>query len=108
MKAKAVAASDKGLDTASRTALQNDFNALRDQITTIVNNATFNGTNMLKNAARACRLIVSSDGTSTISVAAADLSLTGSTITLTAGSTFTSATQAASVVTKLIDTRSPM
>ncbi len=101
MKAKAVAASDKGLDTASRTALQNDFNALRDQITTIVNNATFNGTNMLQNAGKSVSALVSSDGTSAISVAAADLSLTGSTITLTAGSTFTSATQAASVVTKL-------
>ncbi|HKJ75443.1 MAG TPA: flagellin [Alphaproteobacteria bacterium] len=101
MKAKAVAASDKGLDTASRTALQNDFNALRDQITTIVNNATFNGTNMLQNAGKSVSALVSSDGTSAISVAAANLSLTGSTITLTAGSTFTSATQAASVVTKL-------
>ena len=101
MKAKAVAASDKGLGTASRTALQNDFNALRDQITTIVNNATFNGTNMIKNGGKGVSAIVSADGSSTISVAAADLSLSGSSITITAGSTFTTATAAGSIVSKL-------
>jgi flagellin len=101
MKAKAVAASDTGLDSASRTALANDFNALRDQITTIVNNAAFNGTNMLKNGGTGVSAIVSADGTSKVAVAAQDLSLTGGTITLTPSSTFTTATTAAAVVTAL-------
>jgi flagellin len=101
MKAKAVAASDTGLDAASRTALANDFNALRDQITTIVNNAAFNGTNMLKNGGTGVSAIVSADGTSKVAVAAQDLSLTGGTITLTPSSTFTTATTAAAVVTAL-------
>ena len=35
MKEKALAASDSSLDTASRDALNEDFKALRDQITTI-------------------------------------------------------------------------
>src|SRR5512146_194873 len=47
MKAKALAAADASLDTASRSALNEDFTALRDQITTIVTNAQFNGTNMV-------------------------------------------------------------
>ena len=47
MKEKAVAAADKGLDTSSRKALAEDFTALRDQITTIVANAEFNGTNLI-------------------------------------------------------------
>ena len=40
MKEKALAASDSSLDTASRTALSDDFNALRDQISKSVANAT--------------------------------------------------------------------
>ena len=47
MKQKALAASDTSLDTASRQALNNDFTALRDQITTIVKNAVFNGFNLV-------------------------------------------------------------
>ncbi|MGZ5999780.1 MAG: flagellin, partial [Rhizomicrobium sp.] len=39
LKAKALSASDSSLDTASRQALNQDFVALRDQITTIVKNA---------------------------------------------------------------------
>jgi len=101
MKAKAVAASDTGLDSASRTALQNDFNALRDQISTIVSNATFNGSNMLKNGGDNVSAIVSADGTSTVTVTATDLSLTGTTLTITAGTTFATATDASTVVTAL-------
>jgi flagellin len=50
MKAKIVQANQGGLDSASRTALQNDFSALRDQVDTIVDSAEFNGTNMIKSA----------------------------------------------------------
>ncbi len=101
MRAKAVAASDTGLDSASRTALQNDFNALRDQISTIVNNATFNGTNMLKNGGDSVSALVSPDGTASVAVTAVDLSLTGTNITITAASTFTTATQATAIVTAI-------
>src|SRR3712207_6452537 len=48
MKEKALAATDTSLDADSRTALQSDFNSLRDQIKKIVANAEFNGANMLK------------------------------------------------------------
>ena len=48
MKEKATAASDAGMDDASREALQNDFNKLAEQLATYVNNAEFNGTNILK------------------------------------------------------------
>ena len=47
MKEKAVAAADQGLDNVSRSALNQDFVALRDQISTIINNASFNGTNLI-------------------------------------------------------------
>ncbi|MDP3749357.1 MAG: flagellin, partial [Phenylobacterium sp.] len=48
MKEKALAASDTTLDASSRTALNEDFKALRDQISKAVNNAEFNGANMIK------------------------------------------------------------
>lgn len=101
LKSKAVAASDLGLDADSRTALKADFEALRDQISTIVSNAEFNGTNMLKNVGTAVTAIVNDKGTSTITISAEDLSLTGTNVTLTAATTFSTATQAASVVSLL-------
>jgi len=51
MKKNALAASDTSLDAASRTSLANDFQAMADQITTIVQNASFNGVNMVSDAA---------------------------------------------------------
>src|SRR5437868_1742673 len=48
MKEKALAASDVTLDTNSRTALNDEFKSLRDQINKTVNNAVFNGGNMIK------------------------------------------------------------
>src|ERR1700744_673951 len=48
MKAKALAAADTSLDSVSRAALNTDFKSLRDQITSVINNADFNGVNMVK------------------------------------------------------------
>ncbi|WP_213982634.1 flagellin [Sphingomonas sp. dw_22] len=48
MKALAYKSADAGIDSATRSAYNSDFVALRDQITTIVNSADFNGTNLLK------------------------------------------------------------
>lgn len=53
LKSKATQASDAGIDSSSLAALNKDFVALRDQITTIVNASTFNGTNLLKGNATA-------------------------------------------------------
>ena len=78
MKAKAVAAKDPGATAATRTALNNDFVQLRDQITTIVDNASFNGINAVKNGGSAITAITNDTGSSTIKIAAQDLSLTGS------------------------------
>jgi flagellin len=76
MKAKALAASDATLDTNSRTALNNDFVSLRDQISKAVNNAEFNGANMLKGVAPTdINALANSDGTSTITVRAQPMDL---------------------------------
>ena len=48
MRTLAKQAADDGVSADSRTAYNKDFTAFRDQITTIVNSAEFNGTNLLK------------------------------------------------------------
>ena len=77
MKSKALAASDKTLDANSRTALNEDFKSLRDQIQKAVDNAEFNGANMLKNAGDTVEALANADGTAHITVGAQDLSLGG-------------------------------
>ena len=78
MKEKALAASDVTLDTNSRTALNDDFKSLRDQIAKVVANADFNGANMVKSSGSQIQALANADGSSVISVAAQDLSLGGS------------------------------
>jgi flagellin len=76
MKEKALAASDATLDTNSRTALNNDFVSLRDQISKAVNNAEFNGGNMLKGTSPTnINALANADGTSTITVVAQPMDL---------------------------------
>ena len=84
LKEKAVAAKDNGLDTASRNSLNDDFKQLRDQITSIVDNAEFNGTNAVENNGDAIVAITNDTGSNTITIAAQNLSLSGSNVALTA------------------------
>ena len=82
MKEKALAASDSSLDSASRTALNEDFKSLRDQIGKAVTNATFNGINMIKSGGATIAALADADGTSKLTVAAQDLSLGGGNVTV--------------------------
>ncbi|MBP2158915.1 MULTISPECIES: flagellin [Asticcacaulis] len=103
LKEKALAASDTSLDTTSRTALKNDFDSIRDQITKTVENANFNGINLLKAGAGSITALANADGQSTITVAAQDISLTGtnSVMSLTSTDSFTSASTAGALLTKI-------
>ncbi|MCD1623234.1 flagellin [Citromicrobium bathyomarinum] len=72
MKAKAIQAADDGLDAESRTAINADYTALKEQITTIIASSEFNGTNVLKDDATSTgkvSALQSLDTTSTIGVA---------------------------------------
>ena len=75
MKSKALAASDTTLDTNSRVALNDDFKSLRDQIQKAVDNAEFNGANMVKSNGTTVMALANADGTQLITVQAQDLSL---------------------------------
>jgi flagellin len=98
MKAKALAASDTSLDTTSRTALNEDFKSLRDQITNVVTNADFNGINMVKSSGTTIYALANDSGTSKLTVAAQDLSLGGSKVTLAATASFSSAATASAYI----------
>jgi len=84
MKAKALAASDTSLDTTSRTALNEDFKSLRDQISKVVSNADFNGVNMVKSGGASIASLANADATAKITVLAQNLSLGGGIVTVAA------------------------
>lgn len=48
MKAKAYEAADAGLETNSRAAINKDFTALKEQVTSIIKSSEFNNTNLLR------------------------------------------------------------
>ena len=101
MKQKALASSDSSLDTASRTALNNDFTALRDQITSIVSNAVFNGFNLIDGSTTQVSALASADGTRRVTQAAQDLSLSGSIVTLKSTGNINTQTAASTMVATL-------
>jgi len=94
MKEKAIAAADSSLSATSRTALNEDFKALRDQIAKTVSNAVFNGTNLLNTGAAAIAPLANADGTSKLTVAAEIMALGGAIVTLAATASFNTATTA--------------
>ena len=96
MKAKALAASDASLDTAARTAMNEDFTALRDQIKKTVANASFNGANLLKTAAANIYSLADASGTQKLTIQAQIMALgaAGSVLTVTAAAAFTTITTA--------------
>ncbi|MAL09280.1 MAG: flagellin [Maricaulis sp.] len=101
MKEKALASADSSLDTASRSALNEDFKALRDQITTIVGNAEFNGTNLINNTVSQVTALANADGSNTITVLDENLSLGGGIVTIAATASFATATQADTIASQL-------
>ena len=98
MKEKALAASDESLTSSQRSAFNEDFKALRDQIATIVSNAEFNGTNLINNTTAGVEAIADADGTSVITVQDENLSLGGSIVTLAATASLDTATNASAAV----------
>ncbi len=98
LKEKAVSAKDTSLDTTSRASINNDFKQLRDQITSIVSNAEFNGTNAVKSGGDQISAITNDNGANSITIAAQDLSLGGGKVTITATQSIGSQTLAATAV----------
>ncbi|MBS0275770.1 MAG: flagellin [Proteobacteria bacterium] len=99
MKSKALAASDSSLDTASRTALNEDFTALRDQIASVVSNAVFNGFNLIDGSStKGISVLASSDGTKKITVGSQNMKLGGSIVTIASTGNINTQTAASTMV----------
>jgi flagellin len=98
MKQKALAAADSSLDSTSRQALNASFTALRDQISTIVKNAVFNGFNLVDGTTTAITALASADGSRRITTAAQNLKLSGAVVTITTTSSISTQTKASALI----------
>ena len=98
MKQKALAAADSSLDTASRQALNANFMALRDQISTIVNNAVFNGFNLVNGSTNQVSALASADGTRRITTSAQNLKLSGTIVTIRNTNTISTQARASALI----------
>jgi flagellin len=101
MKEKVVAANDPSIDTTSRDALNEDFQALLDQVRTVVENAKFDGANLLDGSVTSIAILADADATSTITINAQVMTLSGSIITLASTSNLSTITSAAAVLSTL-------
>jgi flagellin len=98
LKQKALSAADPSLDTASRQALNSNFTALRDQITTIVKNAVFNNFNLVDGSTNQVQALASADGTRRITAMAQNMKLSGSIITLKSTATVSTQAKASALI----------
>lgn len=82
MKQKATAARDPSLTTAQRAAFNADFVQLRAAITRTVDNAEFNGANMIKAGGSNVIAFANDTGSSLITLTAVSFALSGSTVSV--------------------------
>ena len=94
MKGKALAGSQAGLTASAQAALAADFAQLRDQITSIIANAVFDGANMIQGTPNNAVALGDSAGGNTITVNGASLALGGAVVTVTGTSAVDSAANA--------------
>jgi len=81
MKEKVLAATEAGLTTASKQALNDEYVALRGQIDRLANSATFDGVNLVSGGGTdQIRALADSRARSTIDVAHVDLSTSGAAV----------------------------
>ena len=103
LKEKALAATDTSLTTAARNALNEDFTSIRDQIATVVENASFNGVNLLDGSSTAGFQALANVSGSTITINDEDMSLSGSIVTLAATAEIDTSTNATNVLADVND-----
>jgi flagellin len=101
MKQQALSASDSSLDTSSRQAMNANFQALLQQITTVVQNAQFNGTNLINGSTNQISALASADGQHHVTVAAENMSLSGSLVTIATTGSISTQTKASTMVSTI-------
>jgi flagellin len=102
LKEKVVAAMDTSLDATSRTALDSDFKSILRQISQVVDNAEFDGANLLDGSLGAnIQFLANADANAKITLSSQNLSLGGSIVTITANAAITTVTLASNILTQL-------
>jgi flagellin len=102
MKEKVVAAKDVSLSTQSRSLLNSDFKALLRAISSAVENASFDGGNILNGVlTNGIRFLANADATSFVTLSGKNLTLSGTIISLGMADSLLTLTGATTALTKL-------
>jgi flagellin len=103
MKEKALAASDTSLDTSARQAMNSDFVALRDQLQKAVDNASFNGINLVNGSTTQVAALANSDATSRLTVLSQTLNLGGNIVSVGAAAVISTDAATASAMVAIVN-----
>ena len=104
LKEKVVLAKDDSLKTQSRKLLDDDFKALLRAISSAVENATFDGGNLLNGSlTNGVKFLANAEATSFITLSGANLTLGGTIIELSLSDSLATLTGATNALTKLDD-----
>jgi flagellin len=99
MREKATAAMDPSLDTFSRQAYDADFKALLDQISGILQNAEFDGANILDGSITSgIEFLADADAARSVTLKAQDMTIGGAIVTIAATASLGSVTLATNAV----------
>ena len=101
MKEKVVSAQDPSLDANSRNALDADFKSIMRQVQQVIQNASFDGADILDGTTSSIRFLANADANAYITLSGQDMSLGGSIITLPSTSSITTVTVAQQALTDL-------
>lgn len=102
LKNDALSATESSLDPSSRQAYNTDFQQLLGQINTTVNNASFDGTNLIDGSTTGnLNVLASADGSAFMTLSGTNLSLGGSVVTLTSTTSLGSVTAATAALSQI-------
>jgi flagellin len=102
IKQKVVAAQDPSLDPTSRAAINTNFQSLLTQISDVVNNAAFDGANILNGSLTSnISFLANADATSFITLSVQDMSLGGSIVSISSTQTIGTLTAAQATLSQV-------
>jgi flagellin len=101
IKTNLLAGADASQNTSSRQNLNNEFKSLLTNIQTTINNANFNGVNLIQSGAKSFTALANVTATSLITVQAQSLAFGGTINLLSATASFGTASQAQTLLTEV-------
>ena len=110
MREKATAAMDPSIDTFSRQAFDSDFRSLMEQVSVIIDNAEFDGANLLNGTlTNGIAFLADADATRTVTLGAQDMSLAATpganaVFTIPSGASLGTASLSGAVVSQILTT----